>query len=99
MAVYDVSRAKNATLTIATVDTVTLTVNKPWIQIWNLASSGSLWFTAGVDPVDPTVAGDDTICVSAGGVVSVQWPSTLSSNVAVVKLVSDVAAGYDCRGS
>lgn len=93
MASYSEALSKHATLSAATVDTVTLTADYRSVEVKNRASSGSgIFFT--VDGSTPTVLGDDTFVVLPGEALVV--PSGLSSDA--VKLISATADAYSVTG-
>ena len=88
MASYTVARSKHATLTAATVDTVTIGGNEA-VEVLNRSASDTIYFTT--DGSTPTVGGDDTFIVGAGQ--SVVIPGRRVSGEAV-KLISSAAADY-----
>lgn len=93
MADHTEARAKHATLTAATVDTVTLTTNYGHVEVTNRASSGAgISFTT--DGTTPTVLGDDTYWVGAGQSLVVK----LEGSSDVVKLISATADAYSVTG-
>ncbi len=65
MASYTAARAVHATLTAATVDTVTLSLTHPRIEVLN-RGAGDIFVT--VDGSTPTVGGNDTFVVPSNGV-------------------------------
>lgn len=110
MATKSTQVAASATLTIATVDTVTLAAFSDQIRVINRSTTAAdeIWFTVGstkFPPAAPTVAGDDCyLAKSSPSGTLVRWPSSVSgldaaSNGAVIKLISSVAAPYTVQGS
>jgi hypothetical protein len=102
--------AASATLTISTVDVVTLASFSDQIRVINRSATAAdeIWFTVGstkLPPANPTVGGADCyLSKAAPSGVLVRWPSTVSGldgvlNGAVVKLISSVAAPYTVQGS
>jgi hypothetical protein len=92
MASYSVAHSKHATLTAATVDTVTLTQNYRQVEVKNRDASLVVYFTANGNT--PTVAGDNTEVVSAGESVIVDTDTASD----VIKLISSGAAAYSVTG-
>lgn len=93
MASYSVSASKAATLTAATVDTVTVTGNKAGFRIQNLSATDRVWYTYGLGttPTSPASDGsvDGSFCLQANS--SDAWDDPISrSNEAsvIVKLIS-----------
>ena len=89
MATYNgVVRAKHATLTAATVDTVAFATNVSSVEVVNRASSGAgISFTT--DGVAPTALGDDTYWVGPGDALVVEVGAGDT-----VKLISVTADPY-----
>lgn len=94
MATFSVAAAKHATLAASTVDTVTLTGSWDLVDVLN-RGTGTIYVTVGPDPADPTVAGDNTTVVPAGGVVTVEVSNRGSQKV---KLISSTADAYSVMG-
>lgn len=93
MAAYTVGDAKHATLTAGTVDTVTLGRNYTAVEVVNRGSD-AIYFNANAEP-DPTVEGDNTYVVPAGGALMARmWSGTTT----VVKLISASATAYSVQG-
>lgn len=92
MATYSVAVAKHATLSAATVDTVTITETTTAVEVVNRSSSDTIYFT--VNGTVPTSAGDDTFVVPPGGNLRVRSKGTGRS----VKLISSGAAAYSVTG-
>jgi len=91
---YTVNVAKHSTLSVSTVDSVTLNKPASFLLIMNRASSGNPIFYTFGDPekgvAAPTIAGDDTYVVGAGQTVSVPADGTIQ----LVKLISNAAQPY-----
>lgn len=90
MASYSVARAKHATLSGTTVDTVTLTIGSA-LLITNRHATIDMSIT--VDGTTPTALGDDTYIVRAGEAKSID----LSSDTLVVKIIGN-ANPYSVEG-
>lgn len=88
MASYTVNRAKSATLTISTVDTVTFPAAYPYlmVEVVNRDATNPIFFTA--DGTAPTVAGDDCFCVAPSQTVRMGFPG------GAVKVISAAASPY-----
>lgn len=101
----------NGTLTVSTVKTETLTGWAPYIAVTiDPSVAGTAYFTAGVAPATPTVAGQDEYAVAAGKTIFLKNPvpratlpnpnQTYTSLVGgtqtstVVKLISGAALVY-----
>lgn len=94
MASYTVNKAKHATLTPDTVDTVSFGDSVSFVIVSNRTTSGSpIFFTYG-DPSKgvptPTVNGDDCYVVAIGMTISLMGDGTPSD----VKLISNAAQAY-----
>lgn len=94
MASYTVNKAKHATLTPDTVDTVSFGDSVSFVIVSNRTTSGSpIFFTYG-DPTKgvptPTVNGDDCYVVAIGMTISLMGDGTPSD----VKLISNAAQAY-----
>lgn len=89
MASYTVETAKHATLTAATVDTITMTGSVPRFEVKN-RGTGDIYFR--VDGVNPTVGGDDTYIVCSGE--ALQVPSGGGPDSAEVRLISAATIAY-----
>ena len=97
MASFSVQTAKHATLTAATVDSVTLAQQGRYIQIVHRgALANPLYVTLGKTPADPTAGGDNTIVVLSGSPVVVPWPHD-SVATTTVKLISAGAEPYSVQ--
>lgn len=94
MAAYQVTRSKHATLTAATVDTVTFQDRHPAVEVANRAATGDIYFT--VDGSAPTSAGDNTYYVGPGQAVVVDLPH--ASDPDAVKLISAGTPAYSVTG-
>lgn len=99
MASYSVTNSKAATLTAATVDTVTLTGNKAGFRIQNRSSTDNIWYTFGLGstPTSPASDGsvDGSYLLPANS--SDAWDDPISrSNEAsvIVKLISTGTPSY-----
>lgn len=93
MATYAVSNGKHATLTAATVDTVTLTSTLcQVIEIWNRGTTDPIYFTK--DGTTPTVGGDNTYVVTAGQRDTVMARATTDT----IKLIAATAVAYSVTG-
>jgi hypothetical protein len=90
MASHSVALAKHATLSAATVDTVTLTKVYRAVEVLNRSASDVIYAT--FNGATPTDAGDDTIAVPAGAVY------TWERNCSAVTLISSGAAAYSVQG-
>ncbi len=93
MATFSVARAKSATLTISTVDTVTITAafaSPGGIEVINRSQTGTIWVR--FDGAAPTVGGDD--CHPVLGTRFFENPWAVYSTNAGVKLISDAALAY-----
>lgn len=93
VAIYSVSKAKHATLTASTVDTVTLTAapTSPLsgnieVEVVNWDANASIYFTT--DGTTPAAAADNTYVVGPGSALKVALAGT------AVKLISASAAAY-----
>lgn len=75
MATYNVVSAKHATLTGATVDTVTFSGIGSAFEVLNKAAAGGTDLTVvygvGSTPADPTAGMDDSICVPAASALRI----------------------------
>lgn len=106
MASYSVTRAKHATLSSTTVDTVTISGTYTHVEIVNTSGSTTIYATVGVGgstPSDPTAAGDNTFTVPAGTVRTVPLGGTASptllENLAPIKVkVIGNGNGYSVTG-
>jgi len=97
MATYAAAKAKHATLTASTVDTVTLS-NCSNVEVLNRGTT-ELYFT--VDGTTPTVAGDNCYIVQAGAALQVPGssPTYVQDRVAIaVKVISSAAVAYSVTG-
>lgn len=100
MASYTVTSAKHATLAAGVVDTVTITTDISGVEILNRGADLIYFTTTGATP---TVGGDNTYVVPAGGALRIDTtetigapssggnPATLST---AVKLISGSATAY-----
>jgi hypothetical protein len=102
MASYSVNLAKHATSSAATVDTVTLALDFPYVEVVNVSGTDAIYVC--VDGVGgpagdgvPTVAGNDTYVVAKGIGASLRVPSPTKAG-SVVKLISTLATGYAVQG-
>jgi hypothetical protein len=104
MASYSASRAVHATLAASTVDTVTLTLTHPRIEILN-RGTGDIFLT--VDGSTPTVGGNDTFVVPSNGVGFFPNPFLAEPGLAggpqvpgrtVVNLISTGTPAYSVTG-
>ena len=93
MAALTAHHAAHATLTAATVDTVTLDQPIGWVEVLNRDASAVIYVTA--NGVDPTVAGNDTLAVPAGQKLIL--PTQREFGAATVKLISSAAAAYSVQ--
>lgn len=93
MASYIVARSKHATLTAATVDTVTFSGEHPAVEVVNRATSGDIYFT--VDGTTPVSAANDTYFVGPGQALTVSLPT---SQPDAVKLISAGTPAYSVTG-
>ena len=89
MATYTVNQAKHATLTAATVDTVTFPDADHSVEVYNRSAAGYIYFTT--DNSAPTVAGDNTFVVGPGQALPIPDAAVESANV---KLISATADAY-----
>ena len=95
----------HGTLTIDTVDTVTLSQSFAWVKIFNRASTGDIFVTTD-GLTAPTVGGAETFVVAAAAseVVPVRTPRSeyaLSTTglSTVVKLICHTANAYSVEGA
>lgn len=93
MAAYSVATAKHATLSTTTVDTVTITAGASQVEVINRDTADYLYITYGVDPTDPTAAGDDTIVVPPGNAVTIDANGRTNFKV---KIIGD-GGGYSVQ--
>jgi len=97
MASFSVQSAKHATLTAATVDSVTLAQQGRYIQIVHRgAAANPLYISAGKVPTDPTSGGDNFIAVIAGSPLVIPWPAD-SVSTTTVKVISAGAEPYSVQ--
>jgi len=97
MATYSELTSKHATLTAATVDSVTLSGPGRYIQIVHRGTTTNpLYITAGKTPTDPTSARDDTLVVLAGSPLVIPWPID-SVGTTTVKVISAGAEAYSVQ--
>lgn len=94
MAAYQVARSKHATLTAATVDTVTFQERHPAVEVVNRAAEGDIYFT--VDGTAPVSAANDTYFVGPGQAVLVDLPHATDPDA--VKLISAGTPAYSVTG-
>lgn len=92
MASHSVALSKHATLSAATVDTITLTVDYQAVEVKNRGTSGDIYFTT--DSSAPTSAGDNTYFVGPGEGLVVRS----GYNVDTVKLISAGTPAYSVTG-
>lgn len=93
MADHSEARSKHATLSAATVDSVTLTTNFSHVEVKNRATTGAgISFTT--DGSTPTALGDDTYWVGPGEWLVVPFGGATD----VVKLISATADAYSVTG-
>lgn len=92
------ARIKHGTAT-GSVQTVTLTGATSGDVIDVLARSGGpLWITYGVEPADPTAAGDDVdVCPSGGSVRLDPVLDDLDGKPFVVKVLADSGVTYTIK--
>lgn len=79
MAAYSEVRAKHATLSTTTADTVTLTAPLARVQIVNLDATTAMYATVsqtGATPATAVAAADDTYVIPANGVLSLRTSAT-----------------------
>lgn len=90
MATYSAIRAKHATLTGLTVDSVQLSPTAD-IEVFNHTGSADLWVAVGLSsPADPSIGGDDCDFVPAGCVRSIHLPGGNSLGASVfVKVIGN----------
>lgn len=88
MASYTAVRAKSATLSASTVDTITLANGIKRVLVINRSTSGWIWAKEG--SVAPTVAGDE--CLPVGPTWAI--PVETNGSTTVVKLISSGALDY-----
>jgi hypothetical protein len=93
MASYTATRIKHATLTAATVDTVTLAADYPRVEVTNRDATNPLYVR--LDGAAPTVAGDDTLVVPPN---TYRVLEVATAGNTVVKLISAGAAPYSVTG-
>lgn len=93
MTAYSVKHAKHATLTISTVDTVTLTGANAMLEIINRSTSDVIYVR--LDGTAPTVAGNETIAIMPGYPLRRHLPVHAPRTV---KLISAGAAAYSVQG-
>lgn len=98
MATYNVTRAKHATLTAATVDTVNVTALAPALEhptskvaIINRGTDPISYRYGRADVADPTVLGDDTLLLPASAAAVHDWDSRVPL---IVKLISTGTPAY-----
>lgn len=100
MASYSVATSKAATLTAATVDTVTVTGNKRGFRIQHRGAVGTpdIWYTWGyTTPSDPATDGsvDGSYNLAANSVDRLDDPVSRDNEAQVViKLISTGAVAY-----
>jgi hypothetical protein len=107
MASYSVASSKHATLTAATVDTVTFTGSLQGVRITN-AGASDIWYCLGSSdsdgpvPPDPAVNGsvDSSFRLPPGTADSFDMGGVfrLIANALVVKLISSGTPNYDVEG-
>lgn len=103
MAVYTANSAKHQTLTISTVDTVTLSAAGRRILIVNRDAAGLIYVTAGGptagNVADPTVAGDNTYVILPNTTLALPYPLNVgaATGQVSVKLISAAAAAYSVQ--
>lgn len=106
MATYSATRAKHATLTASTVDTVTIgdqTSRDKFgaLEIFNRDTGTGLYYTystSATAPADPTVAGDNTYYVPPSGAMMIPLDFA-QTNIFAVKVISSAAAAYSVHGT
>lgn len=102
MATGSAAVAYHGTLTIDTVDAITLTLNHRWVTVYNRAATGDIFVTT--NNVDPTLAGADTYVVPAAQNVLIpvsyppNEPALSVANTPVVKLICHTANAYSVVG-
>lgn len=98
MAAYTGITAKTQTLTISTVDSVTLTGTGGTIRIENQSATNPIYVTLGATPVasvtDPTAAGDNCYVVPPSSSRDFPRPQAAGTAGTVVKLISAGAQVY-----
>lgn len=96
MASHSVARSKHATLSAATVDTITITGLYRNFRVQNRASTGTISYTHGATTAaTPTADGDDTFDLPAGA--TDEWTEEILGAPAtgrVVKLISAATPAY-----
>lgn len=92
MATLSAATAKHATLTTTAVDTVSFTQPFEHVEVVNRDTADYIYITYGVDPADPTAAGDNTLVVPPGSVVTIDWGASYK-----VKIIGDGGA-YSVQG-
>ena len=97
MATYSVARAKTATLSGTTVDTVTLTGGHDKVEVKNFDTTNNLPFVhaSGSTPTSPTAEVDDSVVLGPGEWTEVRANASLGNTV--VKLIGN-GNKYQVRG-
>lgn len=95
MATHTAATAQHATLTAATMDTVTLTNPSERVIIKSRSTTPGTAIFATVNGPDPTVGGDDTIVIPAGETYVTPESQAIAETIdVVVKLISATADAY-----
>lgn len=95
MATSSAASSKHATLTPATMDTVTLTNPAKRVLIKNRSTTAGNVLYATINGADPTSGGDNTISVCAGETyMTPDGESFLAAVDVVIKLISATADPY-----
>jgi hypothetical protein len=89
MASYSVNRAKHATLSANSVDTVRLLTRNSGVEVINRSASDTIYVRFSGTP---TVAGDDSIVVMPGSIYVKLSPAD------TVKLISSGTPEYSVQG-
>ena len=97
MASYTVARAKHATLTAATVETITFSVDVVSVEVVNRDGTAEIYFT--IDGTTPVAGADDTEVVPAAVGAAQKLGSPGSRWVTdTVKLISTGTPKYSVVG-
>jgi hypothetical protein len=93
MAEHTAERSAHGTLVAATVDTVTLGADWAHVEVTNLDTTSPIYVR--VDGTAPTVAGEETFVVPAGGYRILEVPTATDT---VVELISAGTPDYAVTG-
>lgn len=93
MGTYSAAVSVHKTLVSTTIDTITLTSARPYIEVANETGSSNLYVTAAVGqagaPADPVVDASDTGIVYPGTTLEFRLTDAQYNNGAVVKILGN----------